>query len=665
MGRIYDLFMSKYNYTDFHELNLDWLIVAVKQFEYEMDNFVSINAVKYADPIQWNITKQYEKNTIVIDPVTGTAYISAKPVPAGVALSRTDYWNVVFDLSRFITLAAQNFANTYEELPTTTATMATDNDGWIVWDSTLYVAKNDIHVGDMYVPDGNIEKKTVEDFFNMLASALNQEIQDRQDTDDQIVLDMTDLITSKVGIEAQARQDADDQIVLDLTDLITSKVGIEAQQRIDADDALRQMIEQASVLNVINVVSDIGCKDDGSEDCADKINDYLAADTTGRPLFFPYGTFKINDTINILNRDVYILGQVFTRSDITLFRISGKRMRFVFEKLGYSSGTDITSADIASAKATALEVIPDGDICSSIDIVGNYIMCDTGIKFSGYGTGFTQNINVKVDYFLCRTNCVKAESSTGYWINEIIFTGCSFNCYQDTDTSILISLHETTHNNLMNGWRFIGCAFENFNTVFDLESAKVYLTNCRMVRQEGFSATTSKYLKAVNSSVFHEQGYIEFASVDQNFTIDNSVECIITGTINNNGVIGTSCKILNDGTNQFAFIDQNVLGRAFTHTFTANNQSVNCGYSFDLGKGIDINVGAYTGCTVTVVYNNNYRPSATSDSGYYTGFVPVVVTVTGTASVTLATPNALGGGTSHVLAGGSSYLLTRSKTITL
>ena len=266
MGRIYDLFMSKYNYTDFHELNLDWLIVAVKQFEYEMDNFVSINAVKYADPIQWNITKQYEKNTIVIDPVTGTAYISAKPVPAGVALSRTDYWNVVFDLSRFITLAAQNFANTYEELPTTTATMATDEGNWIVWDSTLYVAKNDIHVGDMYVPDGNIEKKTVEDFFNMLAAALNQEIQDRQDADDQIVLDMTDLITSKVGIEAMARQDADDQIVLNLTDLIISKVGIEAQTRSDDDAALSSRIDSLVLEGVYTTPEHFGAVGDGVTD---------------------------------------------------------------------------------------------------------------------------------------------------------------------------------------------------------------------------------------------------------------------------------------------------------------------------------------------------------------------------------------------------------------
>ncbi len=38
MGRLLDLFYNKYNYTDFHELNLAWLLKAVKQLLIEMDN---------------------------------------------------------------------------------------------------------------------------------------------------------------------------------------------------------------------------------------------------------------------------------------------------------------------------------------------------------------------------------------------------------------------------------------------------------------------------------------------------------------------------------------------------------------------------------------------------------------------------------------------------
>lgn len=41
MGRLLDMFINKYNYTDFHELNLDWVIAAVKELLSEVDNLLS------------------------------------------------------------------------------------------------------------------------------------------------------------------------------------------------------------------------------------------------------------------------------------------------------------------------------------------------------------------------------------------------------------------------------------------------------------------------------------------------------------------------------------------------------------------------------------------------------------------------------------------------
>ena len=75
---------DQFPYTNFHELNLDWILKALDNIQKTMDQFVALNSLKYADPIQWNITSQYAKNTIVIDPQTGTAYISVQPVPEGV-----------------------------------------------------------------------------------------------------------------------------------------------------------------------------------------------------------------------------------------------------------------------------------------------------------------------------------------------------------------------------------------------------------------------------------------------------------------------------------------------------------------------------------------------------------------------------------------------------
>lgn len=92
-------FYDKFPYTNFQEINLDIIMEKILEQEAELRDFVSINALKYADPIQWNITSQYEKNTIVIDPATGVAYISVAAVPEGVAITNTSYWTKVFDLS--------------------------------------------------------------------------------------------------------------------------------------------------------------------------------------------------------------------------------------------------------------------------------------------------------------------------------------------------------------------------------------------------------------------------------------------------------------------------------------------------------------------------------------------------------------------------------------
>lgn len=157
---------NQYPYLNLNDLNLDYILKAIKEMRYEVTNFVSINAIKYADPIQWNITSQYEKNTIVIDPVTGTAYISVAPVPAGVALTRPEYWTVVFDLGSFVTRAAQNFTSRWESNTTTTATFPTNTGEWVVWGDVLYKALVNITAGDTYVIGSNIEHFTIEDLYN-------------------------------------------------------------------------------------------------------------------------------------------------------------------------------------------------------------------------------------------------------------------------------------------------------------------------------------------------------------------------------------------------------------------------------------------------------------------------------------------------------------------
>lgn len=98
-------FFNNFPYTNFHELNLDWLLNQMKELGTAFEDFVKANKLKYADPITWDITKSYNPNTIVVD--GSTAYISLQRVPAGTQITDTDYWLAAFDASGYNILAGQ------------------------------------------------------------------------------------------------------------------------------------------------------------------------------------------------------------------------------------------------------------------------------------------------------------------------------------------------------------------------------------------------------------------------------------------------------------------------------------------------------------------------------------------------------------------------------
>ena len=198
---------ERFPYTNFHDLNLTWILNELKTLEHTINEFVSINALKYADPIQWNITTQYEKNTIVIDPLTGTAYISVQPVPSGVNLTNTDYWTVVFDLGSFVTKAAKNFCSRYEEATTLTATFPSSINDWLIWGDTLYYALVNITAGDAYIVDSNIKQFTIEDVIghiqdlnttdkSNLVAAINEILQNCGDLDSLSTTDKSNLVAA-------------------------------------------------------------------------------------------------------------------------------------------------------------------------------------------------------------------------------------------------------------------------------------------------------------------------------------------------------------------------------------------------------------------------------------------------------------------------------------
>ncbi len=88
-------------YTNFHELNLDWIIKKVREMDSKLDAYLDRITIHYSDPIDWDITKQYAQNTVVKDPDTAQLYLSKQPVPVGIPLTNEDYWLKVGDIDLY------------------------------------------------------------------------------------------------------------------------------------------------------------------------------------------------------------------------------------------------------------------------------------------------------------------------------------------------------------------------------------------------------------------------------------------------------------------------------------------------------------------------------------------------------------------------------------
>lgn len=371
---------DQFPYTNFHELNLDWILQALKEIEKTMDQFVSINALKYADPIQWNITTQYEKNTIVIEPNSGTAYISVQPVPAGVNIDNTDYWTVVFDLGMFVVRAAKNLCSLYEEDTTNTATQYLYTNDWFVWGDTLYRVLSNIIPGDQFVIGSNIEHFTIEsvtghienlttsDKTNLVA-AINEIVGLIGDLNNLTTIDKTNLVAAANEIMG---------IIGDLSTLTT----YDQSSIVSAINEVDLHIKNLTIINV----KDYGAVGDGITDDSQAFIDALAV--TGA-LYIPVGEYLIDASTVAIPANKTIIGEssaesiVKNTSSSSLLKLNNHD---VVKNLTFkANGPESVLRLLNISDVTLIDLMIDGDTCDyGLSVDGCSDLKISGIKaFNG------------------------------------------------------------------------------------------------------------------------------------------------------------------------------------------------------------------------------------------------------------------------------------------
>ena len=273
-------------YTNFHDLNLDWIVQELEKLTGDVRDFISINAIKYADPIQWDITRQYEKNTVVLDK-DGNAYLSVQAVPAGVSLDRTEYWTIIGNFSALWESVKQAITIPDEGHGTTASSARTVNT--LVWvnDVLLEVTK-EMDAGDQYNtnPDGNCRKYTMQILLTETLEALKN------------LADSDTALNNKIDKETTNRENADAEL--------NDKIDKETTNRKNADAELNDKIEDAAVFKNVKFYGAVG---DGVTDDTEAFRSAFV--NLGAKIFIPDGTYKITDQIEIKsNTEIKCFGTI-------------------------------------------------------------------------------------------------------------------------------------------------------------------------------------------------------------------------------------------------------------------------------------------------------------------------------------------------------------------
>ncbi|MBR5298784.1 MAG: hypothetical protein IKU36_00885 [Bacteroidales bacterium] len=201
-------FLNQFPYSDFHEMNLDWIIRRVKELAIEMQEFTVVNKIAYADPIEWNITTQYPAFNIVYDEASARLMISKQPVPKGVSINNAAYWALVSPFK-----IDDEFSTTSINPVTNRAVTAKFNDV----DSDIA----DLEAEDIAI-NGRID--TTNDRIDATNGNLAQEITDRTDADTALS-NRINAADTNIANEAIARTNADIAINTRIDNLATLSEG--------------------------------------------------------------------------------------------------------------------------------------------------------------------------------------------------------------------------------------------------------------------------------------------------------------------------------------------------------------------------------------------------------------------------------------------------------
>lgn len=232
-----------YPYTNFHELNQDWILSILKKFENELKQAIDYKTIHYADPLQWNITTQYAPNTVVVDENTGIAYISKDAVPSGILLSDKNYWMVIFDYQKIYNKIMSGVAFNEQDNETASKDLLVNDLVWYHGD--LYRATRAISTGSRYIIGTNLVATTIESLLSTYygRDRVAQLLNDTINVSGDYTINAGDIAETADNITTHSKRD----MLLDADGNLTEQVT--GQLKINVDGAATENFSSKHIVN--------------------------------------------------------------------------------------------------------------------------------------------------------------------------------------------------------------------------------------------------------------------------------------------------------------------------------------------------------------------------------------------------------------------------------
>lgn len=191
-----------------------------------MQQYIETSSISYADPIQWDITKQYPRNTVVVT-VNGDGYLSTQPVPIGIDIDNEDYWTKIGNFSELWGSVKLAITPVDEKLKTTASAARAVND--LVWlNNDLYVITKAIDAGTRYIEGTNCKKTDIGKQLN----DLNTKVENNKSSVDNSIEQIN---TKLEDINTNLNNKIDKDTTGDLVQTVSGKMSVQSEGRLTLD----------------------------------------------------------------------------------------------------------------------------------------------------------------------------------------------------------------------------------------------------------------------------------------------------------------------------------------------------------------------------------------------------------------------------------------------